>query len=248
MRKEGKKYVLRESELREIIQETLLMEMFDRDAHRDMYVDKSMADTPPATVSDYVGSLWNGIKGVPGAVIPDEWKERVANGDNDFLKWLMYSFGANAAGTNGPDRIPNWGQWGGNSQNADAHEALNVANACRYIRANAASRPTKWCAKHVRMALNYGGLGLPHGMYAPSARYYLNILPRNGWDEIDASQAGEPCDVIVIDAHKGHPMGHIAMCVGNGVWVSDFVQNTVHGLTTPPPASVVHFFRYRNRQ
>ena len=102
------------------------------------------------------------------------------------------------------------------------------------------------------MALNRGGLGVPYGMKADSAKYYINILPANGWEEIPTNQAGEPCDVVVIgpcvdDGGNPHPEGHMAMCLGNGVWASDFIQSTMYGLNGTPPPSAVHVFRYKNR-
>ena len=253
MKKNGKKYILKESELKEIIRDMMLMEIYDPNDYKDMYVDKSLANKPTANLGDYAGAALKAIRGIPGLIIPDAWKERVANGDNDFAKWLLHALAAEKIGSSvGPDRVPNFGQWNGKTQNANAEEPLSVSKACNFILRNASARPTNWCARHVRMALNYGGLHAPWGMYAPSAKYYVNILPGNGWDEISPDQAGEPCDIVVIDScidssGKKHGNGHIAMCAGNGKWVSDFVQNTVYGLKGTPPASCVHFYRYRNR-
>jgi hypothetical protein len=89
-------------------------------------------------------------------------------------------------------------------------------------------------------------------MRAPSAKYYNNILPANGWEKISVSQAGEPGDVIVIapcidGRGRNHPNGHIAMCLGGGVWASDFIQRTMHGLAGAPPPDKVQVYRYKNR-
>lgn len=256
MKKEGKKYLIKENELKEIIQEMLLMELYNPDDYKDMYL-KGTGNAPLPNMGDALGGAWNIIKGVPNALIPDKWKEQVAKGNghigNDFLQWLMNTFGVSAAGTAGADWAPNIGQKQGKGQNRDAHEQLNVAAACNWLATNANPKPTRWCARYVRIALNRGGLSSPYGMPAPSAKYYVNILPANGWDEISPQEAGQPCDVVVIDATRSingksnYPMGHIAMCIGNGRWASDFLQNNVYGLKNPVPPEKIHFYRYRNK-
>ena len=256
MKKDGKKYLIKESELKEIIQEMLLMELYNPDDYKDMY-QKGTSNAPLPNVGDAIGGLWNIIRGIPAALIPDKFKEQIANGNgsigNDFMQWLMGALGATAAGTAGPDVLPNFSQISGSGQNQDAHEQLNVAAACNWLATHAKAKSTHWCARYVRMALNRGGLGLPYGMPAPSAKYYVNILPKNGWDVIPEQQAGQPCDVVVIDATRSingkstYPMGHIAMCIGNGRWASDFLQRTVCGLANPVPPERIHFYRYRNR-
>ena len=138
-----------------------------------------------------------------------------------------------------------------NSPNANAEQPLNVTAASNWIRANA-NRPYNkdycgYCARYVRLALNAGGLKVPHGMPAGDAKDYLTVLPSNGWDEIPINQAGQPGDVIVIAPHGTHPRGHIAMCAGNGQWFSDYAQNSIHGLRKEPPRGTMHVFRYRNR-
>jgi len=254
-----KKYVLKESELREIIQEMVLMELYNPDDYKGMYTQNYPGKVP--NVGDAVNGVWNLIKGIPGAAVDDSFKERVANSDSDWMQWLLNALGAQKAGTSGPDWVQDW--WnstklGGTGAgvdfgaNADAHQQLNVNYACQYIKSIAKARPGKECAKYVRMALNRGGLGLPHGMSAPSAKDYLRVLPANGWDEISPSEAGQPCDVLVVgpcvDSAGGkHPWGHMAMCIGGGGWVSDYVQRTWHGLTGEPPVGTYHFYRYRNR-
>ena len=251
MKKNGKKYVLKESELKEIILETLLLEKYNRMDYKYMYSDPAMANQNPHTLGDSYDNFTKVTKGIGDMMKGSKWGQKLQDkgyNGNDFLQWFLGNIGLQKAGSAGSDWVPDYNQWGGRTQNADAHEVLNAKRACDFLIGNANAKPTGWCARHVRMALNRGGLGLPHGMMAPSAKYYLNILPRNGWEEISQSQAGQPCDVIVIDAHKGHPHGHIAMCVGNGRWISDFAQRTVHGLKVPPPVGTCHFYRYKNIQ
>lgn len=261
MRKEGNKYIIKESELKGIIQEMLIMELFNPDDYKDMYLkgNPNSPNKPLPNPGKLIGGALNIVKGVPNALIPDNFKQQVANGNgnvpNDFMQWLMGSLGATAAGTAGADWAPNVlrGQKPGTGQNGDAHEKLNVAAACNWLATNAHAKSTHWCARYVRIALNRGGLSLPNGMPAPSAKYYVNILPANGWDEIPAAQAGQPCDVIVIDEtwstgrEHHYKDGHIAMCIGNGRWASDFLQNSPSGLKYPVPPERVHYFRYRNR-
>ena len=254
-----KKYVLKESELREIIQEMVLMELYNPDDYKGMYTQNYPGKVP--NVGDAANGLWKLISGIPNAIIPDSVKNAVANGNSDALQWILDVLGAQKEGTAGPDFVKNWwnSKWLGGTgagvdygENADAHQQLNVNAACQYIKQIAGPKPGRWCARHVRMALNRGGLGLPHGKLAPRAKDYLTILPGNGWDEIPANQAGEPCDVLVVgpcvDSRGGkHPSGHMAMCIGGGVWVSDYVQRTWHGLVGEPPVGTYHFYRYRNR-
>ena len=253
MKKEGKKYLIKESELKEIIQEMMLIELYNPDDYKDMYTPGYKGNTPMP--KDYIRGAWNLIKNIPNMAIPDSWKEKAAEGDRGILQYILGLLGAQKAGTARADFLPSFAQaFKGEAQNADAHEQLNVNAAVNWLRNNAGRRTTRWCARYVRMALNRGGLGVPYGMKADSAKYYVNILPTNGWEEIPVNQAGELGDVVVIMPYldsRGntlHPDGHIAMCIGNGVWASDFIQNSMHGLNgTPPPPSAVHVFRYKNR-
>ena len=246
MVKNGKKYVLRESELRDIIREMILMEAYNANDYKTAYTKNW--DGKPIQGKD----LWNTAKGVISSV-PEIFApgstEKVMAGNNPFLRGLYNLLGANGAAGN-PDWIYNVGQKPGTTPNADAHEVLDVNRACQWIIANAHPKSTNWCARHVRCALNYGGLGVPHtmGTLAKNAAGYLKILPANGWDKIPVSEAGQPGDVCVIAPHAGHPAGHISMCVGGGRWISDFTQKTMHGLKVPPPAGTVYVFRYRNRK
>ena len=251
MKKEGKKYLIKESELKEIIQEMLLMELYDPDDYKDMYTPGYNHNQPLKKPVDSIKGAINLVKGIPGMVIPDSWKEKAA-ADQGFAQYILGLLGAQMAGTARPDFIPNWGQHGGEGSNADASQQLNVNAAVNWLRNNANPKSIGYCARYVRRALNAGGLQVPHGMKAYSAKYYLNVLPANGWEEIPVNQAGELCDVVVIgpckdSSGKNHPQGHIAMCIGNGVWASDFIQKTMHGLRGAPPPSAVHVFRYKNK-
>ena len=259
MGKEKKTYHIRESELKGIIREMIAVE-----AVRDLLSEDHEYLRDPASAGkvipkpyDYLKGVVNMAKGIPRTLIPDSRKEKVANGNSEFMKWLFDVLGASAAGTAGGDFIPNRGQEG-MSQDPDGKTPFNVARAVRWMQVNAYPRYIKGkcgrCARAVRLALQAGGLRAPWGNWklGESAKGYLSILPANGWDRISLTRAGEPGDVCVIDAcvdSKGgqHPDGHISMCVGGGRWLSDFVQKDMYGLVGTPPASAVAVFRYRNR-
>jgi len=254
MEKEGKKYLIKESELKEIIREMMLMELFNPDDYNGMYPKGSNPNAPLPTVYDYGSNILKAGGGLlsmaANAIIPDSWKEKAASGKHG--QYLLSLLGAQKAGTEGADFFRNWGQARGEGSNADAHQQLDVNAAANWLRNNAHRKSTGWCARYVRMALNRGGLQAPHGMRAPSAKYYNTVLPANGWEKIPVSQAGEVGDVVVIgpcvDASgRNHPNGHIAMCIGGGTWASDFIQRTMHGLRGAPPPDAVQVYRYKNR-
>ncbi len=231
MEKGGKKYVLKESELREIILDTLLMENWEGTFTNSDLEQKT--NNPNSQKPVYPGDVLKTIGNMGQAGI--DW----------FKDWFEnktgYALGGRSSGGSGYGK-----------PNPDGTEILNAAAACKYIKAHAKNKPTGWCARHVREALNYGGLDVPHGMRAGYAKDYINVLPRNGWHEISQSQAGQPCDVLVIDScvdSKGrkHPYGHIAMCIGNGNWVSDFIQGSTYGTIGTPPPAAIHFYRYNQK-
>jgi hypothetical protein len=250
MEKKGKKYLIKESELKEIVREMMLMELFNPDDYKHLYTPGYQGS--PTLPKDYIKGAWNLLKGIPNIVIPDSWKEAAANGNGDIAQYILSLLGAQMAGTAGADFVPHFGLRSGEGPNPDAHQQLHVNAAANWLRSNAGRRTSGSCAKYVRIALNRGGIQVPHGMRAPSAKYYYNILKANGWEEIPVNQAGELCDVVVISPcvdslGTGHPDGHIAMCIGNGMWASDFIQKNMYGLRGMPPSKAVHVFRYKNR-
>lgn len=260
MRQEGKKYVIKESELREIIEEMILMESYDPN-HLDALAGPGW-NGRGVNLKDLgtVGlDLVKGLPKLPGMVIPNDWKEHNGLGDNGtFMQWLYGALNAQPQGGAASDRFPDIST-GGKPKNADAHEQLSVSRAVYAIRRNATPRYIRGvnghCARNVRIALNYGGLSLPSGMVAPSAKYYTKVLPANGWVEIDQSQAGQPGDVMVMEpcyatlqngARRYHRSGHISMCCGGGLWVSDFVQSSPVGVNGTVPVNAIHYYRYKN--
>lgn len=256
MNRKGKKYVLRESELREIIQEMLLMELYNPNDYNAMHTSnwrgKSIqgTDLTRAATGALKGAgqfILNTASDVGSAAI-----QRIDASKNEPLKYLLGHMGLSAPGYAAADYLPNAGQGKGQGQDPQGQTPFNVSKACYYIKSKAYPQYIKGkcghCAKNVREALNYGGLPAPWGMAAGSAADYIRILPANGWHTISPAQAGQPGDICVVgactDANGNyHKHGHISMCVGNGVWVSDFVQRSMYGIIGPP-SNVVFTFRY----
>lgn len=267
MEKKEKKYVIRESELAEIIKEMVINEIYNANDYAGMhtkdYAQKYGGKSP--NVGDMASRVWNMVKGIPNAVISNDYKERVANSGagnwNDIQRRFLDMLAANKAGTAGPDWIPGADTWfrkGASKPNANAEQQLNVNYAVDWLRDHAYRRYIKGvcgnCARYVRTALNAGGLDVPHGNSAKYARDYVRILPANGWQEIPMNSAGELCDVCVLEPFvdtygKNHPAGHISMCIGNGVWASDFIQQNMFGIAggVQAPQNVAHVYRYKNR-
>ena len=241
----NKKYLIKESELKEIIQEMVLMELYDPNAFTANFKNGQR----PQGIN--TSKLFKMLGDFPKKALPSDWQEKAANGDLGWLgQWLFGSVGAVPDGQGAPDYVPDIATLG-KGKNYDAHEPLSVSRAVSFIMRKATPYYIKelngHCATNVRMALNAGGLSLPSGIVpATEAKHYLKILPANGWYRIDKSQAGAPGDVMVLAECNGHPHGHIAMCCGNGLWVSDFKQKSMVGSASPVPENAIFVFRYRN--
>jgi len=81
------------------------------------------------------------------------------------------------------------------------------------------------CAEYVRQALEAGGLNTA-GHPSP-AKDWGPTLIRIGFQAIaDTSNNPQIGDVIVIQAIKGHPSGHMELYDGKN-WVSDFIQDNM---------------------
>ena len=283
MKTQNKKYILKESELKEIIKEMILMEVSQNQADaingytlgRQQQMRNGGGDG--VQIKDYFNSLRGLMHGAGRFVngqIPDKWKSAIESGNSDALKALAAWLGISTSDTAvGPNSVVPWvsdlkiagGNGPGKGSNPDAHEVFYVDNAVRYIINNATPHydPNKngWCARHVRQALNYGGLGAPWGMSAPGGSSYISILPANGWYKIELSEVGglkgtngQKGDIVVLapyttpETGRYHKNGHIAMCCGNGLWVSDFKQQDMCGMKGTVPINVVNVFRYKNIQ
>lgn len=255
MKQEGKKYTIRESELKEIIREMVLTEIYEPDA----YVANFNNGQPPRDFNTY-----DAVKGLANG-IPNMWNGLVGKlqgSDYEAAKWVGDVLGPSQNGASGPDWLPNLntmerngGPGFGKGNNYDAHEVFRPQDAVRGLLSRATpqfikGKNGKYCARYVRLAMEDGGLTPPWGMLkaAQNACGYVQILPANGWVEIPQNQAGQPGDVLVIDSYTQHPKGHIAMCAGNGKWAADYVHRAgnIYGLADTPPANRVHFYRYTN--
>ena len=228
MEKEGKKYIIKESELKDIIREMILMEWTAAPENR-------------VNPANFKANLMNG---------------QLPSGGAQPKGVLGARTNTNAKGPDYVPN-PGSGKWFGGpglgkGNNSDAHEVFYPMAAAQYLRAHATPRYVRGqnghCAKNVKEALNEGGLTCPWGMFklSGSAKGYIKILFSNGWAQISSSEAGQVGDIVVLDAFQGHPHGHIAMCCGSGQWVSDFVQATMYGINGKVPPEVVHVFRYTN--
>ena len=223
MERERKKYYIRESELKEIIREMVLMESY----------------------GPFTGNYINGQREDPMTI------NRLMKMGGGLLKGIGDEAGIHPNGLDPREWIDV------RSQDPEGETPFEVQKAVNYLNGNAfpAYDPNTCgkCARAVCQALKAGGLNAPWGNFMRNdAKDYADILPANGWYEINTSFGGEPGDIIVIlpceDTKGGvHPNGHIAMCLGNGQWASDYKQNTPHGLRGNPPLEAVRMFRYRNR-
>ena len=263
MEKKGKKYVIKESELKEIIGEMVLNELYNAADYAGMHTQNYNGKVP--TVGGALNTVKDMLVNAPGAIISNDTKQNVADSGpgfwNDMRRRFLDMLNANKPGTAGPDWIPGMSTWfskGASTPNANAEQQLNVNYAVDWLRNHAYRRYIKGvcgnCARYVRTALNAGGLDVPHGNSAKYARDYVRILPANGWQEIPMNSAGELCDVCVLEPFvdtngNNHPAGHISMCIGNGVWASDFIQQSMFGIAggVQSPQNVAHVYRYRNR-
>ena len=100
---------------------------------------------------------------------------------------------------------------------------------------------TRHCAKHVRMAIEKGGVSLAGN---PEFAYqYMSFLPKKGFKLIHSGKKSDLSnpniypwpddlkqgDIAVFNKTRLHPSGHIALYDGR-TWYADYRQDTWHGL------------------
>ncbi|MDR1225495.1 MAG: hypothetical protein LBK47_01170 [Prevotellaceae bacterium] len=106
-------------------------------------------------------------------------------------------------------------------------DGYNVNDAVGHLRENAHGSSQGECARHVREALEAGGMdttGRP-----VSAGDYDSFLPSLGFNPVDSNNyTPEAGDIVVHEGREGHEHGHIAMYDGSD-WISDFVQRDMFG-------------------
>lgn len=126
--------------------------------------------------------------------------------------------------------------------------------ACDYATKNAEPRSVGKCAKYVRLALERAKLKGDHVL--PSAKDYMSIVaPEWGWQEVSVTpdtvnQVAKKGDVIIFAGNKAHPHGHIQIALGDGKYVSDFIQkswkpSSTYPVTEPPSSSTWKLFSPR---
>lgn len=102
----------------------------------------------------------------------------------------------------------------------------DISKANNYVTKNAHLRSQGLCAQYVRKALEVGGCCTwGHPLSAKGYNEFLTALdfskiPQNGYQPKEG-------DIVVFDAVKGHPYGHIAIWNGKQ-WVSDFLQKNFY--------------------
>jgi hypothetical protein len=195
--KKKKKYLIKESELKEIIKEMILMEVYNPNDYKNLYsthyrgktanlkdigtqglnMVKNIGNFP---LDDIASNLWTGIKN--GYEGNQELYNAIKNAFGDSLSPEAREHLAN--GDYGEIGRQFWGRIAppegaaapenrplGKPTNADAHEQLSVSRAVSFIWQNSTNSYSKFlngrCAARVREALNYGGLSLPSGMRRP---------------------------------------------------------------------------------
>jgi len=123
---------------------------------------------------------------------------------------------------------------------------LDLESTITSLVSHAQPDSTGWCARHVRSALEDGGMdttGRPS--YGGS---YGSWLTQNGWEEVtgDSVQVG---DIAVTSPFGSHKYGHISMLspIGNGEykWVADFASNNASPYRDDD-GSHTKIYRYKN--
>ena len=100
----------------------------------------------------------------------------------------------------------------------------DVDKTLAYLNEKAHKKSQGLCAQYVRKALEAGGCSTwGHPM---CAKGYTDFLPYLNFSEVDRKNfSPQKGDIIVFDATKGHPYGHIAIWNGKQ-WISDFKQKS----------------------
>ena len=98
----------------------------------------------------------------------------------------------------------------------------DVDKATAFLTSNAERRSKGLCARYIRLALEAGGCNTwGHPL---TAKGYGDFLLDLGFSPIATKgYRVRKGDIVVFDAVKGHPFGHIAMWNGKQ-WISDFRQ------------------------
>ena len=125
-------------------------------------------------------------------------------------------------------------------------QVFDIGSAVEYLQAHARNDSTGMCAKHVREAMQAGGLDVSGRPGYGGG--YATYLPQIGWRQIPNNSQLLPGDISVTLPFKNnttHKYGHIAMWTGQR-WISDFVQNgrDVYKSTGGTPEKMMKLFRF----
>ena len=102
----------------------------------------------------------------------------------------------------------------------------DVNKATTFITKNANARSKSLCARYVRLALEAGGCKT--WGYPLTAKGYSDFLLDLDFSVVEKKgYQKRKGDIVVFNAVKGHPFGHIAMWNGKQ-WVSDFRQRSFY--------------------
>ena len=96
--------------------------------------------------------------------------------------------------------------------------------AAQYATENANKKSVSLCASYVRQSLEAGGC--PTFFYPKAACDYKDFLLCLDFKEVPTNQKREIGDIVVFEAIKNHPYGHIAIWNGKQ-WISDFKQRNI---------------------
>ncbi len=96
--------------------------------------------------------------------------------------------------------------------------------AAQYATDNANKKSVSLCAAYVRNSLEAGGC--PTFFHPKVAYEYKDFLLDLGFIEIPKTNKREIGDIVVFNAVRNHPYGHIAIWNGNQ-WISDFKQRNL---------------------
>lgn len=133
-------------------------------------------------------------------------------------------------------------------------DKFNVDNATYFLELHAHSESHHICAKHIRQALDAGGLSTTG--HPINAKDYIRWLPTKGWMRLGILRSQRACDDfikvglmpgdIAVYGNPSKPAGagHICMWTGHR-WVSDFRQRGINVYKTFP--GEIHIFRYNEQ-
>ena len=143
-------------------------------------------------------------------------------------------------------------------QQCPASGCMDREKAVQHLKDNAQEKSTGKCARHVRQAIEAGGVALDAATRPVSAKDYGPYLEKHGFSEITNTKDYKPQkgDVMVIDGFddvkdengkvkfKGSSHGHIQMWDGEE-WVSDFRQgdNSYPGPGYRAAKPTIHVYR-----